>query len=149
MINVPSSPTFIRYEGSTLSQIPMKGEVRKFFKFFANISEVLLSVQSFSYSVIVLGRVHTQDKFYDQNGKKYAESVDDKNLSFKTEGATSHQIRIHPETFRGESCTKGCFLAISVILDENQVVTDEQLLGNIIKINLSGDRIYDLYEGKR
>ncbi|EAR96368.1 transmembrane protein, putative (macronuclear) [Tetrahymena thermophila SB210] len=148
----PEKPTYISSYGQTVSQFPLKKEIRKFIYFLYEIKEVILTVQSQSYEFQVLGKILSYSQFQSSGagqGEGFPTLNDDvKKLAIHTNSEVVQQIRIHPETYKGESCEQGCFLLISVIQPQESIVPDTKVIGNIIKLQLNGDKLYDLYEGE-
>ncbi|KAL4456220.1 hypothetical protein ABPG74_014181 [Tetrahymena malaccensis] len=148
----PEKPTYISSYGQTVSQFPLKNEVRKFIYFLYEIKEVILTIQSQSYEFQVLGKIISFNQFQSSGagqGEGFPSLNDDvKNLAINTSSNVIQQIRIHPETYKGDSCEQGCFLLISIVQPKESIIADTKVIGNIIKLQLSGDKLYDLYEGE-
>ncbi|KAL4504418.1 hypothetical protein ABPG72_009864 [Tetrahymena utriculariae] len=148
----PEKPTYISSYGQTVSQFPLKNELRKFIYFLNEIKEVILTIQSQSYEFQVLGKVLSFNQFQQSRageGKDFPNLNEDaKKLAIHTNSDVIQQIRIHPEAYKGESCEYGCFLLISIVQPKESIVPDTKVIGNIIKLQISGDKLYDLYEGE-
>lgn len=41
----------------------------------------------------------------------------------------------------------GCYLLISVVLPGTQEISDKDIIGKLLKIGITGNNIFDIYEG--